>query len=270
VTDRKKRIASFEEIVDRLLGVLPELEQSGLRLPGPTSTGAASDPDVTNALPLVHEVQANHVSAPPGPAGVHLSEPPAGASPPAAFTSPYQADAWGDRTNLSVVRPPPMMLFVGLGAMIAVLAVAITWIVARSIPPPIAPAAAVLPIPDEVPAAAQAANPSAPPVTTSFELPDPPVVPIDSLPVASGRPQGPYVPPPGKGFGRVILVASPGWCVVTIDGQPRGPTPLPPLNLPVGLHTVTCTPPGGKVHSMTISSYEGNATRYKFTLSDAP
>jgi serine/threonine-protein kinase len=268
VTDRKKRIASFDEIVDRLLGVLPELEQSGLRLPGHTSTGPASDPDVTNALPVVREQQAISASAPPG---VHLSEPPpSGASPPAAFTLPYQADAWVDRTQTTILRAPPMVVFVGLGALIAVLAVGITWVVARSIPPPIAPAAVSLPIPEKLPATAQAAIPFSPPVATSYEMPDPPVVNIDSLPVASGRAQGPTAAPPAKGLGRVVLVASPGWCVVTIDGQSRGPTPLPPLSLPIGLHTVTCTPPGGKTHSMTISAFEGTETRYKFSLAGAP
>lgn len=272
VTDRKKRIGSFEEIIDRLLDVLPELEQSGLRLPGPASSGPASDPDATNALPLLREQHASAISSPPG---VHLSEPPPGASPPAAFTSPYQGDGGADRSVLSMVRPPPMILFVGLGVGIALLAVGVTWFVARSIPPPIAPAAALLPIPERAPSvpwavAASTVPPGPPPVATSYELTDPPSVPIDSLPVAVAPTLGAAVPPPARGFGRVYLGASPGWCVITIDGQSRGPTPLPPLNLSVGLHSVTCTPPGGKPHAMTISAVEGATNRYKFTLADAP
>jgi eukaryotic-like serine/threonine-protein kinase len=272
VTDRKKRLSSFEEIVDRLLDLLPELEQSGLRLPGPAGKDAASDPDATNALPLVRE---SGGAGPSAPTGVHLSEPPPGASPPAAFTSPYQADWTADRAAVTMMRAPPMILFAGLGALIALIAVGITLIVARGIAAPIAPTAAALPIP--VPERVPAAIPSAPPpVVTSYEMTEPPVVGIDSLPMAS-RGQGPgqvpgaaAVAPLAKGVGRVVLTASPGWCVVKIDGQTRGPTPLPPLNLPVGLHHVTCTTPAGKVHTITVSSVEGIVNPYKFTLDPPP
>jgi eukaryotic-like serine/threonine-protein kinase len=262
VTDRDARLASFDDIVGRLLDVLPELEQSGLRLP---EYAATADPEATNALPLMREVQSGTQLQP----GVHLSEPPPGASPPAAFTAPYQADWSFDRIGGTVMRAPPMMLFVGLGALIALLAVGVAWLVARGIAPPIAPTAASLPIPER----SHAAIPTAPPVATSYELADPPVVGIDSLPVASARGQG-QVPiaaalPSAKGVGRVMITASPGWCVVKVDGQPKGPTPLPALSLPVGLHHVTCTAPSGKVHSMTVSSVEGIVNPYKFTV-DAP
>ena len=43
VTDRKKRIGSFDEIVDRLLAALPVLEQSGQRLALPKVIGPPSD-----------------------------------------------------------------------------------------------------------------------------------------------------------------------------------------------------------------------------------
>jgi eukaryotic-like serine/threonine-protein kinase len=266
VTDRNKRLASFDDIVGRLLDVLPELEQSGLRLPEYLATG---DPEATNALPLMREVQAGAQVQ----AGVHLSEPPPGNNPPAPFTPPYQADWSFDRIGSTVMRAPPMMLFVGLGAVIALLAVGIAWLVARGIAAPIAPTAASLPIPERTPSAIPTGNAMAPPVATSYELLDPPVVGIDSLPVASARGQAqgpiPAAALPAKGFGRVSISASPGWCVVKIDGQPKGPTPLPPQTLPVGLHHVTCTTPSGKVHSMTVSAVEGAVNPYKFTV-DGP
>src|SRR5262249_8712554 len=49
--DREKRVQTFDEVADRLLASLPELEHSPLRLPSPAGTTA--DPDATNALPVV-------------------------------------------------------------------------------------------------------------------------------------------------------------------------------------------------------------------------
>jgi hypothetical protein len=164
-----------------------------------------------------------------------------------------------------MIRRPPIVLFVGLGALVALVGVFVAWIVARGIAPPIAPAAAALPLP--VPAVAEPApQASAAPEGSSFEILDPPVVPIDSLPVASARGQAPGVAAPSKGMGHVALAVAPGWCVVTIDGQPRGPSPVPTLSLTVGLHRVTCTPPGGRTRSMTVSAVEGVLNRYKFDL----
>ena len=53
VTDRTKRLASFDRIVERLRTLLPELERSHLKLPSPYGTERSSDPDATNALPVV-------------------------------------------------------------------------------------------------------------------------------------------------------------------------------------------------------------------------
>jgi serine/threonine protein kinase len=258
VTDRKKRIASFEEIVDRLLGVLPELEQSGLRLPGPPPTAPVSDPDATSALPLMRDEK------PPAPApGVHLSQHPSappGASPPGAFASPYSPDEYGERGATTIIRSPPVVLFVVLGAVVTFLSIVITWAVARGIaPPPAVHSTASIPVPDRN-------STSTPlPATSSIEISDPPVVAVDSLPVASSRVQNPV-----KGIGRILITAAPGWCMVSVDGQARGPTPLPAINLATGSHVVTCDPPGGKLHTMTVNSVEGIATRYRFNLADSP
>jgi serine/threonine protein kinase len=259
VTDRKKRISSFDEIVDRLLGMLPELEQSGVRLPGPPGLAPGSDPDATNALPLMRDEK--HSAPAPG---VHLSQPPSippGASPPGAFSSPYTTDDLGERGATTIIRSPPIILFVALGAMVTLLSIMITWAVARGISPPTLHPTASLPVAMRSGAAA----PYAGPVASSIEITDPPVVPIDSLPVASSRVQNPT-----KGIGRVLITAAPGWCMVSVDGQARGPTPLPAINLPAGTHTVTCDPGGGKVHTMTVNAVDGVATRYRFNLAELP
>jgi serine/threonine protein kinase len=258
VTDRKKRISAFDEIVDRLLNLLPEIEHSGFRLPGPPSTAVVTDPDATNALPLMKEG-----SGPPPPQGVHLSQPPSvppGASPPGAFTTPYTPEGAGDRAATTVIRPPPASLFVALGAIIMLLSIVVTWAVASRIAPPATPVASYLPVPPRTPAAE--AQPA--PATSSIELGDPPVVSVDSLPVASAHANS------AKGVGRVFITAAPGWCMVSIDGQARGPTPLPAVNLTPGSHTVSCDPPGGKVHTMTVTAADGTVGRYRFNLAESP
>ena len=55
LTDKAKRLGTFEEVIDRLNAALPELERSNLSLPKPTRAGgdALSDPDATNALPVL-------------------------------------------------------------------------------------------------------------------------------------------------------------------------------------------------------------------------
>jgi hypothetical protein len=71
-------------------------------------------------------------------------------------------------------------------------------------------------------------------------------------------------------MGRVLITAAPGSCIVVIDGQARGSTPLPALNLPAGPHAVSCSPPSGNVKTMTVNSVEGVSTRYRFNLAEGP
>lgn len=257
VTDPAKRISSFEEIVDRLLAVLPELEQLGLRLPPPATAGPSPEPEATARVPVIRE-QTDRTS-PGGGGGVHLSQPPSvppGASPPAAFSSSWPRNGTPEReATTTATRPPPALLFVTLGALISVAAFAIVFLVARGITlPRVSSTAASVPTPIASTAA-----------TTSFEIPEPPVVPVDSLPVASSR-----VSNPVRGTGRVLITTAPGSCIIVIDGQARGSTPLPALSLPVGPHMVSCSPPSGNVKTMTVNSVEGVLTRYRFNLVEGP
>ena len=48
------------------------------------------------------------------------------------------------------------------------------------------------------------------------------------------------------GTGKLNVSAHGGWCNVSVDGTPRGPTPVAGIVLPAGSHTVTCTPEGGR------------------------
>jgi serine/threonine-protein kinase len=250
VTDRKQRIGSFDEIVDRLLAILPILEGSTQRMPAPVIVGPPSDPDATNALPVMRS--SDHPPAAPAQ-GVHVSIP----APPRTPSLPPVQPHIEDRRAMTVIRPPPVAMFIGLGVGIAFIAIAIVAIVLHGIDlgrgasaesVPASPARAALPVQEELPANA-----------------DPPVVNLDSLPVSSSR-----APNPIKGMGVIGIASSPGACAVAIDGSARGWTPLSGLKLPVGDHEVQCFPPNGKAHTMTVTVAEGMMSKFRFDLGEAP
>jgi len=250
VTDRKKRIGSFEEIVDRLLAMLPVLEQSGQRLATPKVIGPPSDPDATNALPLMRP--SDHAGTSQA-AGVHVSIP----APPRSPSIP-PPDAPQDRGAVTVIRPPPIALFAALGVGVAVAAIGIVVLVARGIGGSHPTAAEATP-------AATAATSAPPSVTPPVATSSPPVVDLDSLPVSSSR-----APNPVKGMGLIAITASPGACAVAIDGSARGWTPLSAVKLPTGPHEVQCFPASGRPRSMTVTVAEGVMSKFRFELDEAP
>jgi hypothetical protein len=87
-----------------------------------------------------------------------------------------------------------------------------------------------------------------------------PVVSVDSLPVAARGGSRP------KSNGRLTVAATPGSCAVTIDGVARGDTPLPSLELSVGIHRVECAPPAGVAQAVKVVISEGTESHYQFAL----
>lgn len=83
-------------------------------------------------------------------------------------------------------------------------------------------------------------------------------------PVFTGGPRPTVDMPRGKG--KLNVDAKGGWCNISIDGSPKGPTPLAGLELSSGPHTVTCTPEGGKAQSTTINVPIDGVARHKFNL----
>jgi serine/threonine protein kinase len=253
VTDLKKRIQTFEEVVDRLLSILPELEQSGLRLPPYKGT---ADPDATTALPVVRHSDRPAPDA--APAGVHLSKPPSvpppgnapqqGAGPPAAFGMPWNG---GDPNAITVRRPPNAWMFMASGAAGAFTLVGLVlWIVrgcSHDSTGPIVASASVT-----------AAQTSAPPAAQD----EPPVISVESLPVATSK----TATPTARGMGRVSIAASPGWCNVAIDGVSRGATPVGEVELTAGTHRLVCAPQNGRSKTMTIVVVEGTTNKFKIAL----
>jgi hypothetical protein len=53
---------------------------------------------------------------------------------------------------------------------------------------------------------------------------------------------------------------------VTIDGVPRGATPIAGLELPAGVHRLECVPPKGRKHTASVNVTGGASARHKFTL----
>ena len=105
---------------------------------------------------------------------------------------------------------------------------------------------------------------STPPLSdTSTAATDTPSISVDALPGAakSGAP----LP---KGSGRLSLAASPGGCMITVDGKERGATPVAALDLPAGVHQILCKPTAGKLRTATVTIQDGATSKYRFALDD--
>jgi serine/threonine-protein kinase len=69
------------------------------------------------------------------------------------------------------------------------------------------------------------------------------------------------------GSGKLNVGASGGWCNVSVDGVPRGATPVAGIELSAGPHRVTCTPGDGKPpQTATVVVPANDTARQKFTL----
>ncbi|MBX3192543.1 MAG: serine/threonine protein kinase [Labilithrix sp.] len=95
------------------------------------------------------------------------------------------------------------------------------------------------------------------------KAPEKHVVPV----VRPTGPSGPAPQPPQPaGSGKLNVGASGGWCNVTVDGAPRGATPVAGIELSAGSHRVTCTTAEGKTQTATVNVPADGTARYKFTL----
>ncbi len=244
VTDRKKRIAGFDQVVERMTALLPELEHNPLRLPAPIQRDSRPppDPESTSAMPAI-------VRPSDRPPSFHEGPPPVSAS---------QAPWAG---SLPGVRPKrtPVLLFAAVGMLLASILIVgvLVLAVARRHFRSVAAAAST-------PAAASVVAQADPAPTTSASA-DVPVINIDSLPVASASASKHTVVPRGRG--RLYVDASPHWCTVSVDGKVRGPTPLANLSVSAGPHTLRCETSGGVAKTVTITVYGGQTVRHKFATS---
>jgi serine/threonine-protein kinase len=301
VTDKTKRLGSFDAIVERLDVMMKDAESLSARLPSPYGENERpSDPDATNALPMLgrSDRDAATKSVPPQSGGARQSAPPSGAigqqsnGVPAAWTQSGNrgveaALAWLRHVEKYVRDMPPKTRAIGAagaGAAVVLIVIGITVAVSGSgsssraaiqgssvaaatgVSPPGGPALVgqTSAQATQTATAATLAEPPHPPTPSPPSADDSsnvPTISVDSLPVV-GRGA------PAKGNGRLSIVASPGWCSVSVDGTQRGVTPLTGFDVPAGTHRVDCTPPSGKSRTATVSVAEGTATHYRFALDE--
>lgn len=266
------RAQSFEQVVQMLKTAMTELEFSDARLPSPMIAAAVVDPDATNALPVL---RASDRPPPVMGEATIPSQPPmmsltgSGTIPPGAISSSPTGPSWHTSTpntsyaSVNVPGPTPSkapwLVAGGAMAVAAALAVGLVIMAKRPSPPVTATTSATS-------AVVKAADPAPPIPAEATSKDETPTMSVDALPQAANKttPAGPVV----KGYGRVGVSASPGWCHVSVDGKDKGPTPIANLDLSTGMHTLTCKTPSGKTKSMVVNVLEGQTAKQKFSLDD--
>lgn len=242
---RDKRLGSFESVAEQLVALLPELEKDPKPLPAPKTVLSTDDPDATNALPIVR----------PGDRPMSVPPPAAGAPHFSAWPTPTPNLSY---TTAPTSLPPPApsahrSMYAGGAAAAAVIVVLLVLLVSALRREPTVITVAGPSLPD---AGITQVTSATPPVESNV-----PVVAVDTLPVAA-KPAFPLE----KGRGRLFITAGPGWCKVSVDGQPKGPTPLPALDLAPGAHQLKCEAPGRKPKLVSVVIQEAAAANYKFNV----
>jgi eukaryotic-like serine/threonine-protein kinase len=265
------RAQSFEQIIPMLKAVMNELEFSDARLPPPMITTAVVDPDATNALPVL---RASDRPPPVMGEATIPSQPPmmsvtgSGSIPPGMGSGPT-GPSWHTSTpntsyaSINVPGPvpskAPWLVAGGAMAVAAALAVGLVVIARRPAPPVTATTSATSAV------VLKAADPPTP-APTSASKDETPTMSVDALPQAANK--TPAAAPSAKGYGRLGVTASPGWCHLSVDGKDKGPTPIAGLDLSAGPHTVTCKTPSGKTKSAVVVVPEGQTAKQKFSFED--
>ncbi len=257
VTDREKRLSSFDEIADRLSATVPELEKTSIRLPTPARTAGEplSDPDATNALPVVRAADLRDMNA----SVSGIQSPRSGNGPASGYTTPWGTTPASQPSpnDVTVNRRPQAAYFLG-GASVSMAVALVALIAFRVTRSGSSNAEASAPPANGREAPAMAMPSSSNAASASAQVP---VISIDSLPVAARSNAAPE-----HGMGRLLIGASPGWCTVSVDGVKQGPTPLPALDLATGSHQLKCEPPAGKAKNASIVIQDGATARYKFVV----
>lgn len=136
-----------------------------------------------------------------------------------------------------------------------------------SIEPQPSPTAAASVAVQEVPALASAPPP---PDLEAPEQAPTPASTASAPPRPSRRQTGghptPQAPSAAVASGKLNVSAHGGWCNISVDGTPRGPTPVAGIVLSAGSHTVTCTPESGRTLSAGVRVDADGTTRFAFTL----
>jgi serine/threonine-protein kinase len=273
ITNKNKRLESFERIVERLDAMMPELEKALLHLPLAHGAERPSDADATTALPVAHPSE-----RPPPPSSIPPSGPHPSSGHPSGSGSPTgnsglaaptdslsKTRTWlGSAEILRVVRPPHAVTLaaggVALGVLALVLGIAAAFGGGRSTPHAAIQGSVLSATAGGVPAP-KSVVPAASDPDESSQVP---LISVDSLPVAT------RAAAPLKGNGRLSVAASPGSCSLSVDGVTRGATPLTGVELSAGVHRLECAPASGRTKSANVSVAEGGTTHFRFALGEVP
>lgn len=258
VGDKTKRVGSFAEVLDRLDALLPSLEKAELVLP-PPKLGAAPSTDASRSGG--GDLPRRRTSDRPSPhPNLDVS---GGSSPPISI--PMSAPIFVPDRSIRLSAPIPRLgraRHVTRSAVAVLAGSAIIVLIAGFVRhgPPIHAIAGIVPA-KALPAAIAATVPAQSLPAPAHDEPsrDVPTVSVDALPVASHGASA-----HAKGSGRLTVTAKPGKCWLTIDGVPRGTTPLRAFELTAGVHQVDCSRPGERSRAISLAVSEGNDAYYQF------
>ncbi|HLK38702.1 MAG TPA: protein kinase [Polyangiaceae bacterium] len=284
VTDKTKRLESFDRIVDRLDEMLPDLLGGDLLLPlthrgDPEASDAMATsvrrsdrppPDAGSQAALARAAEASRpasVYPPPDDGGTSSA-----LAEPTVITPPVQNLLnLSQRARLAFRRLSPTTAVVAAGlAGVAVVGLAIGIAAAFTKTDQAGSHAAIEGSVVSATSGATALVPKITPTATPAppSRPEPsggvPLISVDSLPVAAMRPTA----APSKGSGRLSVVASPGWCSVSVDGVGKGVTPVQFFDLSVGSHRLDCVAPSGKAKTASVNVADGASAHYRFALDE--
>lgn len=268
VTEKERRLASFDQVSERIDAMLPVLLETDIRLPSQYHGERPSDPDATAALPRKSGDTPVTVSAAPASPGPTST--PSPAVLPAKVRGGLAAELaleWLRSAETYVKKMPPRALLLATGSAGLVTLVVVIVGIASAFSGHSGPTSSAAVQGSAVAAAtgtAAVAAVDAPRAVQSAvpSVDDPvPVIAVDSLPVAGKG-------APAKGNGRLSVIANPGWCSVSVDGVQRGVTPVATFELAAGSHRLDCVTPAGKTRTTNITVAEGTATHYRFALDE--
>jgi serine/threonine protein kinase len=248
-TDKSRRIASLDPVIERLTLVIDSTVGSSLRLPArrlsspSDSLGSAQVSSQPEASRRATSVSPHALPTPDAPV-VDLK-----ALAPGAYAMPRAG-----RSRLGTLAR------LGVGATLAACAIGVAWSAGFS-----GRFYSTLSAGGHAPptSVTDPSAPSAPSSAATVPVDTVEAVAVDSLP-PSKRAAAAI-----KRAGRLSVASMPSWCALSVDGILHGLTPVASFDLTPGTHRLDCVPPSGKTKSTTVSVTEGGEAHYQFVLEDS-
>jgi eukaryotic-like serine/threonine-protein kinase len=278
-TDPARRLASFDTVAERLMAALPDLEHGQFSVPAPVSGILENDPDATNALPVIRPSDKPPAHAPSYPS-YHSVPPPAlvpsGLHGAAGYITgptsvPAPASIATAHAPLPVTPSPwrnPVVVMLASGVVVAVISLAAILLMSSAAQKPgggagnstnvqvtgnqkatsTASSGTTTGTAPSMQMGNGSATASAPPTAT--------VLRVDALPMASATAKPGYV----------SFDSQPIKCLLLIDGEQRGVTPVRQLEIAPGPHRIECRTSKGQAEVRNVTVLGGASDRHLFTF----